>query len=386
MQEQQLESNVAQTRFPVNQTDHLPPQPAVEPHVSRCIDIIRGAASLGVIWGHSMYRESLMKLKMFGFSLPVELNGGVWVWIFLPISGYLVGRGFMAGGYEMSARGFGRFLFNRGLRILPLAYLALMIGVGACIIAGSAVPGDVVRQFLFVPHKNNISLVGPLWTVATELQFYVMAVILVPLVYGVWRAGGATAGALLFLGSVYAGLAWVGYLGDSALQPRTFFGNISFFMLGLLLARTPVIKLNGARAFKVYAVASLIVLVWWLQNFKPSYFWGWGDHAWPLGGTMVIAMTIVTVTLLASPDDQNRSRRKGMLGMLITGLGWCGFYCYGIYVWHAVLLALNIHLWGVPVGLARLGLLSLALPLAYLSYRFIEKPIMRFKMPHGSSA
>lgn len=57
------------------------PQAAVDPHISRSIDIIRGAAALGVIWGHSMY----------GLSLPVELNGAFWVWIFLPISGYLVG-------------------------------------------------------------------------------------------------------------------------------------------------------------------------------------------------------------------------------------------------------------------------------------------------------
>lgn len=191
------------------------PQAAVDPHISRSIDIIRGAAALGVIWGHSMY----------GLSLPVELNGAFWVWIFLPISGYLVGRGFTTGGYyEFTARGFGRFLLNRALRIVPLAYVALVIGLAVCIVSGTKIPEDTIRQFLFVPDGNNISLIGPLWTVAAEIQFYLMAVILVPLVHRVWLMGGLLSGMLLFVAAAYLGFYWVRYTGDVAIQPRTFSG------------------------------------------------------------------------------------------------------------------------------------------------------------------
>lgn len=357
------------------------PHKAIEPHISRSIDIIRGAAALGVIWGHSMYGVPPLKLNVYGLSFPVELNGGVWVWIFLSVSGYLVGRGFAPGGYELSARGFARFFLNRALRILPLAYVALLICLAACLISGGGIPEDIARQFLFVPRRNNMSLVGALWTVAAEMQFYLMAIILVPLVYRVWLMGGVFPGALLFVVAVYSGVYAVGYLGDNLLQPRTFFGNIAFFVFGLLLARINVMNLHAARQYKLFFVVSLIILVWWLQNYKPAYFWGWGQHKWPLGGSMMISLIIVAITLLISPRLEPETRRNGR-GYLLRSLGWCGFYCYGIYVWHAVLVTLDRFFWHIPLGLPKLGLLLLAIPMALLSYELIEKPILCFKVSH----
>jgi len=138
----------------------------IEPHISKSIDVIRGAAALGVIWGHSMYN----------LSLPVELNGAFWVWVFLPISGYLVAKGFINGRYSFSLTGFGHFFYNRALRIIPLAYIALTIGL----ISTDATLdlGETILQFLFIPPANNMSLIGPLWTVATEIQFYFFAILL----------------------------------------------------------------------------------------------------------------------------------------------------------------------------------------------------------------
>lgn len=109
--------------------------PVVSAETSLAIERTRGLAALGVLWGHSMY----------GLGLPIELNGAFWVWVFLPLSGYLVARGFGGGAYAGSWGGAGRFLWNRGLRILPLAWFALAIG--AMVAATTAtLPADTLRQ------------------------------------------------------------------------------------------------------------------------------------------------------------------------------------------------------------------------------------------------
>ena len=154
-------------------------------------------------------------------------------------------------------------------------------------------------------------------------------------------------------------------------------------MFGLLLARMNIVKLHAARYYKLLVVISLIIIVWWLQNYNSGYFWMWGPHQWPLSGAIAIAMIIVATALLISPSDQKPDIwRKGGIGYLIKSLEWCGFHCYGIYVWHAVLAIVNHQLWKIPVGSPLLGLLLLAVPIAPLSYKLIEKPMLRFKMTH----
>lgn len=88
-------------------------------HTSRSIDVIHGMAALGVIWGHSIQ----------GSHYPLKLNGAFWVWIFLGISGYLVGKSFTLDRYGLTVGGYMRFAWNRALRIVPLYEIAIFIGL-----------------------------------------------------------------------------------------------------------------------------------------------------------------------------------------------------------------------------------------------------------------
>ena len=206
-------------------------EPIFSPHISRSIDTIRGAAALGVIWGHSMY----------GLSLPLELNGAFWVWIFLVISGFLVGSSFQLGGYEINTKGYFKFLFNRGLRILPLAYTALIIGLLIFYYVNGRVPETTTQQFLFIPELNNMSLLGPLWTIAAELKFYCFSIILIILMHAVVKhSSGITpliiVSIILFVASIFLSWRYIQITGDNVVQPRTLLGNLTFFVLGLIMA------------------------------------------------------------------------------------------------------------------------------------------------------
>lgn len=340
----------------------------MEPHISKSINVMRGAAALGVIWGHSMY----------GLPYPVELNGAFWVWIFLPISGYLVGRGFLSGRYGLTLTGFSQFLLNRALRIIPLAYVALLIGLAAHLNYGGEVE-HIVMQFFFIPPNNGMSLIGALWTVAAELQFYLMAIILVPLVFGIWKKSGWFSICAFFLVSILIGSYWIEHAGDVPIQPRTMIGNISFFIFGLLLACIKGIRIPAASEIKLVFVVSCVTIAWWLQNYHVEYFWGSGWHK-PLGGGGIIALIIVAaVLLIKKSDDSSGFLGDGLIRYSVKGMERLGFYCYGIYVWHAVIAAINNQVWQISPGMTRLGLLLFAVLIAPISYKLIEKPMLRLK-------
>jgi peptidoglycan/LPS O-acetylase OafA/YrhL len=342
----------------------------VSRHVSRSVDVVRGLAALGVIWGHSMY----------ALNRPVELNGAFWVWVFLPLSGYLVARGFADGGYDRSAAGAIRFLRNRALRILPLAWLALAIGA---VLAWrfDALPATTVRQFLFAPPGNDMSLVGPLWTVAAELQFYVAALVIIPLLAlrpGLWRV---LLGIALAVGATFAAKAWIDAGYDNAVQPKTLIGNLPFFAFGVMLACVERAPVRMPRALKTGIFLLLVATAWYLQNYKIEYFWRWHQHPqWPFGGAAALALAIAFVTVaFEARDPRPRWWERGPAAAVVGALAWCGFHTYGIYVWHSVLATANRLVFGIPTGPRRLALLLGAVVIAPISYRYFERWFLRFK-------
>jgi peptidoglycan/LPS O-acetylase OafA/YrhL len=346
-------------------------EPVVHPHTSRAIDVVRGIAALGVIWGHSMY----------GLERPVELNGAYWVWIFLSLSGYLVMRGFSDGGYERSVRGVGGFLWNRMLRILPLAWVALGIGLFVATQRGD-VPGTVVRQFLFVPPRNDMSLVGAMWTIAAELQFYVAAALVLPLLARCGVAYRRVIGVVLLGAAWWASRYWLDHELDAEIQPRTLIGNLPFFVWGIWLGTTDRAVITVPRFVKVVLFVALVGVAWYLQNHRIADFWRWADHPeWWLGGAAACAIAVSWVVLkIGVPDRASRFWGSGPVAAIVNAGRWCGERTYGIYVWHAVLLVVNNFFWQVPTGPPRLALLLAALPIAAASYRWFEQPWLRFKV------
>lgn len=343
----------------------------ITPDISSAIDATRGLAALGVIWGHSMY----------GLQRPVELNGAFWVWVFLPISGYLVARGFMTG-YGDSVSDAVRFLRNRFLRIVPLAWVALACGGLMTAVAGEW-PVSAWRQFLFVPVKYSMSLVGPLWTVATELQFYVVAAIVAPWLRrgGVWRRVLVTS--VLVAVSLWVARAWIDAGWDNDVQPRGLVANLPFFLWGAWLATAPG-RWVMPRALKMLLVVAGVGVAWYLQNFKADYFWRWGTYPDGVyGGAAACALFVSLVALgFGAPSGPAPLWwRRGPLAWGGAALRWCGVRTYGIYVVHAVLLSMNLHFVRLPNGLGKFAFLLLALPIAALSFHTLEPWFLRWKQP-----
>jgi len=123
------------------------------------------------------------------------------------------------------------FLFNRGLRILPLAYLALSFGILIFAISKVDYPPLLIEQFLFISPLNNMGLSGPLWSVAVEVQFYFIAVLFVPLLLCIDKTLSLCLIFLVFLASLWLSYFGLSALGDSSAQQRTLIFKLLFLFL-----------------------------------------------------------------------------------------------------------------------------------------------------------
>lgn len=359
----------------------------VNKYTSYSIDVTRGLAALGVIYGHSMY----------GLGLPIELNGAFWVWIFLVISGYLVGHGFFHGKYASHPFGYIRFLWNRALRIVPLAWLALLLGAAIEALSKTQLPKNTWDQFLFMPPLNDMSLVGPLWTIAAEMQFYVVSVLVCSLLLA-GKKIKALGVLIVLLGMLCLWITnpLIAWLGDNSAQPRTLAGNSVFFLIGVLLSMRALPPFGCSMLAKVTLAAGIVCVAWWLQNFKPDYFWHWRYQSWPFGGGAACAIAFSILILWTKPKANGISvnssrlikrlaaRISGLFGQGGAALAWCGFYTYGIYVFHALLGKANGTFLNLPTGLQSMIWLLVSLILAPISYRYLERPFLRLKSASGA--
>lgn len=355
-------------------------QQGVPYDVSLWIDFLRGISALGVIWGHTIYGD-FPNLPVFE---KLQINGVFWVWIFLVLSGYLVGKGLFAGRYRYAKIA---FLWNRSLRIIPLTYLALFIGLIIHYSASREFSSDTVRQFLFVPSNFNMALVGPLWTIAVEMQFYFFCALMLLLfqICKVEKCIKLITG-LLFLASLLFTPVLIDFLGDDSHAPRSLLGNILFFSVGMLTSFVKPIVIMHANSIKMCVLFITVAFVCYLEHSYDNDFWLLSNSVLipfadslgifvPFGLGAYLAIFLALICLVLSSSSSNRSWSS-----LSSPIRWVGHLCFGVYVTHSVLAVAAQKLLYLERGFVLFGIVMLAVPIAAISYRWIEKPLLKFKL------
>lgn len=99
--------------------------PLAPPRHIRALDGMRGMAIAMVVTFHLSFGFS-EGFSATRFARAISLSGWIGVDLFFVLSGLLVTRGFLAG--ERTWVGYRLFLARRALRILPLYYIALVVG------------------------------------------------------------------------------------------------------------------------------------------------------------------------------------------------------------------------------------------------------------------
>jgi peptidoglycan/LPS O-acetylase OafA/YrhL len=334
--------------------------------VTRRLDvalIVRGVAAFQVLaWhagGHAWNG---------GVARWLNISGTQCVWLFLGLSGYFVSQGFSSGRYTVDRTGdLGAFYLGRAMRILPVYALAAIVTAGLLRVGAFGHQDVDALEKLFATLlflSPVVTLPTALWAIVVEVYFYIVFPVYL---LAARRFGGGLTTTLF----IYVGLASVPLLRlmtGGTLDDRTFVGNASHFVAGVL-AHDVVRYVNRGRLLERWAAIPAIITVILAALVIPTGFYhGQRGVFWPIGSVLTdVAVTGIIVL-------HCRAESHAQLPRIVAPFQLAGSMAFGLYVWHSVALAVAPQLFG-HIAL----LIAIALTLSLLSRFALERPILRLR-------
>jgi peptidoglycan/LPS O-acetylase OafA/YrhL len=320
------------------------------------------------------------------------------VGLFFVLSAFLLGLPYARAALSGAELGPpGAFLYRRAVRIVPLYLVAILIVWSA---RNRSFPGDwldLLEHLTFTQvfdDKRIFYTIGPAWSLAVEVHFYVLLVFLGIGAYRMCRRIGSARGRLAGLLGAAVGLgvvsmlwkivAWY-LLGVDEHRWSVWFSlpaKLDLFAVGLILA--VVVAWRGrrstlawpARAGLAGAGLAILVLAFVLRAPDPD------PHLYFHSATGVGFGLLLAASVLAPPG------RFSILASPVPAL--LGLISYSLYLWHEpVMLFLAAHHrfpepgtpWAFPLGV--LVLVPIAGLVAWLSYWIIEYPTSMLRRSRG---
>ena len=320
------------------------------------------------------------------FWLPMPWAG---VWVFFTLSGYLMGKGFFTGRYSFDRGGILRFYRNRIFRIVPLFYFAILLV--AIFVRPEELNGSNITNILSLllfdtdgtrpPH-----FIGLLWSIATEMQFYVTAPFFAGLIFLVARRTGALpiVVAAVLLGLVYRTTSAHASNDDGATWVRSIYspllGNLDIFVTGMVAAwfvrarplSWPRLSHGILLAAVVYVAAAICWsrllgsveatnLIYELRYYSPTIF------------------ALATAALIVILENAARQPAGVPSRLLVAGTQELGILTYAIYLWHEPIFLAYAKSIAHPVSprntLSALVVASIAVfAFSWVTWKAIEKP------------
>jgi peptidoglycan/LPS O-acetylase OafA/YrhL len=364
------------------------------------LESLRGVAIVLVMFFHADGVVRMPFLNTIGMWPPLAtaliFGGHTGVTLFFVLSAFLLSMPFLAeaeGGRTVSRPDFYR---RRALRILPLYWFMMLLGG----LVTAAEPSDLRRAFAHMAFINSVpSWVRPFqpftnvtWSLATEVQFYVLLPLL-PLLLGTpqrRRVGAVVlAGYLAFYVCLVCGL--LGGLGQAVVEcfRSSVLGRGPIFLIGVLAAATYRRHGDRLRQFAArggWAGDALLVgcLLGLSLLLRPIVFRGpfASDATVPLFAwhTLEAALwaTVVLVVLVAP-----LRLRPVLVNPIFARLGVLSYSIYLIHqpVWTYSLQPVRSY-WGMAAGWVPgtgywlVGATALIIALSELTYRYVETPFL----------
>lgn len=331
------------------------------------LDGLRALSILLVFWGHLAGTRGFVRLpKRWEHWLDFSELG---VRIFFVISGYLISTLLFREQEQAGSIRLGRFYLRRTLRIFP-AYYALLAVVALLVATREAVvmPGDFLHALTYTTNYHAIRswYVGHTWSLSVEEQFYLLwpaAVVLLG------RAGAITAAiAVLIVVPVLRVASWWFSPDSRPLIGETFQTTADAIAAGCVLAGAQGWLRNRSVWTKPMDAAT-----WWLVPLAVVLLSRLRDHP---SVDLSIGMTLTNVGIVWMIDRCLVRPHQDFARVLNWAPAvFVGTMSYSLYLWQQLFLnRRSAAPWcAFPVNVL------LALACAWLSYRWIERPMLALR-------
>lgn len=322
--------------------------------------IIRGLLAISVVIWHSVgFHSELYPL--------LNLPGRTAVWLFFGISGYVIAYGFIRRRYSLTFLDLKDFYINRLLRIYPLFIAISFVSWLTELILLHHSPlalKDVFEQLMFLQFNHSYNLNRVFWTLGIEVQFYLLAPIII-LLFAIRTFKNKiiipSCIYLLSMNWVYFAVHKMGWSFDG----RNIISNLPHFIAGML-ACVLAHEIKPTKSGLLKSISFSVLLLGytnWLYHHNSGKYWS-------IRGIFLIDLIIISLVVAHANFEFTRPKQN----RLIVGLYLLGTLSYGVYAWHTYLMKY------FPVLSSNLFLLIvLSFSTAYISYRLIEQPILKFK-------
>ncbi|MFL1406137.1 acyltransferase family protein [Marinobacter sp. M1N3S26] len=307
---------------------------------------------------------SALLIVLFHSKVPGMTGGFFAVDIFFVLSGFLVTQ-LLCNRYARSGRiGWGSFMRRRLSRLMPALAVMLVAYLGmAPLMWGDAVPLEKHYRdaLLTITYSVNwlrswgeqVAVLGHVWSLAIEMQFYLLWPLLMFLVLRRNRVHGIVILCVLYVSmTLWRGIGAMGLDAVWDVYPRTDM-HATGLILGAILALLPPKRLGYLTVPGILVLA--FCFTFFSTHWEPTVRYGFTLAE--LGAALLIL------------------GRPAWLGH--PALGWLGQVSYGVYLWHFPIM-LYMRTEDLPWQQVFLYGLSLALLFASLSYYLVE---LRFHRP-----
>lgn len=355
------------------------------------INFLRALAALLVLVYHVIELAPWPAFPASGAALIFRI-GWIGVDLFFVISGFVIGLSAIRLHREGGGDYRRTFMRRRLARIVPLyvftcAVFLFLVRPSMLLLPWDRLAVQIGSHVAFLHNLHpwlHSSINGANWSVAAEMQFYLLAIFAVPLLSRAdlrWLLAGSIAVAWLFRALAYFALRHLGDPNITFVYATQVPAMLDAFAIGICLARLQLdgtIRrwIGGRRGLALLGMAGGFAAAGY---FTWNSFWSQPDY-WGSGSMVVFWRTALAlsfgalVLLAATLPDMTRL-------WLLRPLAYLGEISYGIYLWHLPVI-LSIKKGALGADPADMLWMTLAgvLTLATLTWHLFEKPlIQRFR-------